>query len=543
MSQLTTNDLKAERAERADRLLTTASGWGAVLIGVLGLHRWIAVGGYPWQDQWARVGLILALALFIMWVWGYWGDIVSRTRQWVRGGGLNAATVALGLVVCLVVVNTIARRSFPLRWDLTKNQRFTLSPRSRGILKGLKNPVKATVFIPNGARTGTRIRDLFNQYRDASEKFTWTRVDPLVDQKTLLEVSPKKLAAPDFTGAVLEYNGKREDLGGEIGEKDVTSAILKMTRDTQRKILFTRGHGEPDVTSAAAGGDASKSIQTLVSDLKQDQNWAVDSLDLYGKDAKTPDPSTVAALVIAGPERPFAPEEEQRVNEFLDRGGHVLLLLNPRGPSFSQFTAKWGIKTGDDLVLDRSQNGLVVVDTPADAPVAVRGARRILFQPMRSVTALTPAPAGITVTPLLKSGPMSEDVPNVPPGKRLTSAELTNSKAGPTGIAALAEKSIGSPDPKKGEEAKKARLVVVGDSVFIADQLARLPSFYNEPLASGLINYLGEEEALVAIPPRDENTEQAFLTPDQGRLFSLIHIWDFPLLALVLALIVYFKRR
>ena len=55
-------------------------------------------------------------------------------------------------------------------------------------------------------------------------------------------------------------------------------------------------------------------------------------------------------------------------------------------------------------MLDRSQQGLVVVEAGRDAHAAVKPAVRVLFQPLRSVTAASPAPTGVTVTELLKSG-------------------------------------------------------------------------------------------------------------------------------------------
>jgi len=533
MSDSTSDIERIERADHADRMLTTVSGWASIVLGILGLHRWVALGAIDW---WARAGLILSFGLAVMWVWGYWPLITGRLRNWTRGGGLNTTAIAVGLVLCLILVNTVVRRRLNWKMDLTQNQRFTLADRTREILKGLNKPVTATVFLPAGAgRAAAQARDLFKQYADASDKFQWTKVDPLVDQTTFIAKKPK-LNQANFTGAILEYDGKRQDLQ-DFTEKDITSAILKMTRETERKILFLKGHGEPEVGATAAAGDPMKSIQTLQEELTGLQ-WQVEAISLYGKDAKAPDPATAAVLVIAGPERELAEDEQKRINEYLNAGGRVLLLLESRGPSLAKFLQPWGVKTGDDLVLDRSQQGLVVVEAARDAHAAVKSGRRVLFQPLRSVTAASPAPTGITVTELLRSGEFSEVIPNFVQGKSDLRAALPTAKPGPIGLAALAEKSIGT-----GDQAKKARLIVVGDSAFMSDQFTRLPTFFNLALASGLVNYLGEEEALVAIPPRDENTEQAFLTPDQGRLLALIHLWDFPLLALLLAIFVYMKRR
>lgn len=517
------------RAEKADQLMTVVSGWAAIVLGLLGWHRLVAVGAIDW---WSRAGLILSLGLFVMWVWGYWPEIATRVRNWVRGGGVNNAAIAIGLVVALIFVNAMVRRRLVVKWDLTKNQRFTLAPRTREILKGLSEPVKATVFIPAG-RSTSRARDLFKQYEDASPNFQWQHIDPLVEQTKLLAMQPPpKLNSMDLTGAVLQYKGKRQDLT-EFTEKAVTSAILKMTRDTTRRILFVQGHGEPPVETAA-GAEPTKSIQELLGNLRE-VDWKIEGINLYGKDVKVPDPADVALMVIAGPERPLAPQEAKIVNEYLNKGGRLLLMLNPGGPNYAEFLKDWGIKTGDDIVLDRSQDGLVLVQADQNSHEAVRPGQRVVFQPLRSVTAVSPAPAGVTVTEILRSGQFSETVTGYQPGKPV---DISKAKPGAVGIAALAEKTIGT-----GDAAKKARVIVVGDSAFASDQWTRIPSFFNLDLAAGLVNYLGEEEALVSIAPKDENTEQAFLTPEQGRLLPMIHFLDFPVLTLLLAVIVYLKRR
>jgi gliding motility-associatede transport system auxiliary component len=513
--------------DKADRALTVASGWAALVLGTLGLHRWIFLLSFDW---WARAGVILGFGLGVMWAWGFWPEITSRLRNWVRGGGLNTTLVAVGLIVCLIVVNTLVRRRLPAKWDLTQNQRYSLAPRSREILKSLTKPVKATVFITTGHRTLGQARDLLNQFQEAGGgKFTWTHVDPLINPEQMLQKGVGLSAEPT---ALFEYEGKQPQKLTDFTEKEVSGAILKLTRNTSRKLYFLEGHGEMS-TEAAPGGASPRSLGMLTQDLKSVQ-WQVEKLNLYGKNVKTPEPADAAAIVIAGPRREFTGDESKRLNEYLNKGGRVLLLLDADGPAYAGFLKPWGIVTTNDIVLDRrAGQGLVVVEQGEQHP-AVKNIGRVLMVSVRSVKPASPAPAGITVTELIKSGDSAVTVPNFMPGKPLS---LEGSKDGVVSLAVLAEKTIGT-----GENAPKARIVVVGDSDFATDTLAQYP-VDNQALASALINYLGEEEALVAIPPKDENTEQAFVTPDQGRLLSLIHYLDFPLLALLLAIVVYLKRR
>ena len=520
------------REERADRILTLVSGWGSILFSILGIHSWVSSGTLTW---WGRAGVILGFGLFVMWIWAYLPLIWQRLVQWKKSGGLNTTLIAIALVVGLVMVNVLVRRRVFMKFDLTKNQRYTLSERSRQLLKSLKEPLKVTVFIPAGRNTA-QARDLFRQYAEASDRFQWSHVDPIVDRKTVLAMRPR-LNEVTFTGAVIEYGGRKENVT-EFTEKDVTSSILKLTREAPRQILFLKGHGEPEVT-AQTGADPSRSLQLLIEDLKTLQ-WPVESLDLYPKDAKAPDPDKVAVVIIAGPQRDLAENETKLLDEYLNKGGRALLMLDPSGPTLSKWLATWGVKTGETLLVGQTQGGLVVsVPEPTHQAVKPFAGGRVIFPPLRQVTTVSPAPSGITAAEILKTAATTQLVENFARGTDINRA-LSTAPAGAYGVAVSAEKQIGT-----GDTAKTARLIVIGDSQYTADSLARQLGMiaYNLDLTKGLINFLGEEPALVAIPPKDENTEQAFLTPEQGRLLSLIHFWDFPLLALVLAIVVYMKRR
>src|SRR4051794_27067790 len=102
------------RPERNEDLMTVLSGWGALVLFILGIHRWASEGTtqillivpFP-ADWWGRALLIFALGLGIMWAWGYWDQIRAWTRTWVRGGGLNTTAIAVGLILCLIIVNTL----------------------------------------------------------------------------------------------------------------------------------------------------------------------------------------------------------------------------------------------------------------------------------------------------------------------------------------------------------------------------------------------------------------------------------------------------
>ena len=112
----------------------------------------------------------------------------------------------------------------------------------------------------------------------------------------------------------------------------------------------------------------------------------------------------------------------------------------------------------------------------------------------------------------------------------------------PVDLALIAEKEV-SPASEE-DEAKRMRMIVVGDALFPSDFLIQgFQQGFNIVLFGNMVNWLAEEDALVSIPPKDEQPDQVFVTDDQKRLLMLVHYLDFPLLAAILGFVVYLKRR
>jgi len=195
------------------------------------------------------------------------------------------------------------------------------------------------------------------------------------------------------TATVCPFGGKIDE--GVAVTLAITGAVLKLTRNTTRKLDFLTGHGELGIDAAAS---QQNSMTTVAETLKSAQ-WPVDKLDLYGKNAKTPDPAEVAVIVVAGPQKALYPEEAKRLQEYLDKGGSVVLMLRPGGPGYSDFLKPWGIATTNDVVLDTANQGGTVLIEKFEDQAAVKNLSRVLFPAVRSVTPASPAPTAIDAVP------------------------------------------------------------------------------------------------------------------------------------------------
>ena len=164
------------------------------------------------------------------------------------------------------------------------------------------------------------------------------------------------------------------------------------------------------------------------------------------------------------------------------------------------------------------------------------------YPAVRSVTPITPAPAGVTVSPLMKSSQQSWAETNLKAPPSLDSKDLP----GPVTMGVAVTKDLSGPAPSgktaSGRTAKIARLVVLGSADMAANYLTQLRGAVNADLVANAINWLAEEDALVNIPPKDETPETVTLTDPQRRVVSTT-VYALPLGAMLMGVFVWWKRR
>ena len=200
----------------------------------------------------------------------------------------------------------------------------------------------------------------------------------------------------------------------------------------------------------------------------------MEKLTLMGKTKAVPADASV--LVIAGATYPLRAEETKAMQEYLGKGGHVLVLVgpSPKSPAFNDLLQPWGVKVGNDQVVDLTNT---ILGTSIPAVVAyethdiTKDLRRAAtaYPFARSVTAITPAPAGVTVTPLMKSSANSWAETNLKGTPKLDPQDTP----GPVTLGVAVTKDLSGPAPTGdkagGKSGKIARLVVLGSSEMAAN--------------------------------------------------------------------------
>jgi ABC-type uncharacterized transport system involved in gliding motility auxiliary subunit len=444
------------------------------------------------------------------------------SRRGTRYGLNTAATLFLFLAVVVVVEALAIRHN--VRVDLTEGRRHTLSSQSINLLKSLEKEVNAVAFYSTAEAGKAAAQNLLDQYAHFSPKFRSEFVDP--DRHPALA---KRYGVTTYGTVVLESGGREEKLQGADEEK-ITNALVRLLREEQRVLYFLTGHGEADLESTERQG-LSQAKQALT-----EVDYEVRPLLLLREKEV---PKDAAALIIAGPQTDLLPAELQAIENYAQRGGKLLVLVDPfTAPRLTKLLKTYGILMGEDVIVDRLSRAfggdyLLPVITEYEPHPITKDFTLAAFFPFARTVDVAEAPVpGITVQVLGRTsvGSWAEtDKAALERGE--ASLDKEKDRQGPVPVGAVAtidlglegqgsrvegqkEEKIG--DGGSGTGDRKGRIVAYGTSGFVTNSHLNLSG--NRDLFLNSVSWLAEEEELIAIRPRQATFTPLVLTANQGRL-------------------------
>ncbi len=500
----------------------------SLLLWVLALFlRWLAIGPAWTPVALAAVGGVLAIIAL--------AAAHATLARFLRARGTQAGANALIMSVLFIgivgVVNYLGYRYYK-RVDLTATGQYTLSPQTIEILQNLDTPVQAiAVYTDEDPRRQT-VEDLLREYAQITDKFTYEFINPNREPAKARRLGITRL------GVVLLLREDRREEVAVLDEEDLTSGLIRVSRDKPRVVYFVTGHGERDPNSFL-DPDYGQAMQTL-----RREFYEIKTLNL--STITNTLPTDMDALIIAGPRRPFSPEEIELVFDYLNGGGRVLLLIDP-DPNldvapFNERLASWGIRLRDDLVIDPRSSFMGDVAAPLVTQYTFHTITKNMpgiatfFPTARSIEVLDASPLDKRVTVLVTTSPdaWGETDYQAP---QLGYTEGKDAR-GPLNLVVVVE--------QVDEEGPRGRLAVVGDADFPSNVLINnVPgALGNVELLNNIINWLTEDEALVSIGPKPP----AFyplkpLTPGEQNVIFVTTTLILPLLILLAGIVIWWQRR
>lgn len=503
----------------------TRNEW-AEIIGSMGLAA--VIGGYVRYSLQGELlltnkVLLIAGAVLILTavVVGFDGIVKFFSRRSSQLG-TNTTILTIAVIVILGLVNFVGFRHHK-RFDLTTEKLFTLSDQTKKVVAGLKSDVNIARFdkVPS-----PQLNDLMSEYTNLSDHIKFQNVDPTEKPDVA-----KDFGATHMGDVIVESGSRKQPLEageGSISEQDVTSAILKVTRDKVKTICFVTGHNEKSLTDDGPEGYS-----------QADQGLKREGYDTKPVNLVTEGgvPPTCDVAVIAGPKQAFFVQEAVMVGKYIDEGGKSLIEVDPQtDPQLENIFHAWNINVGSDIVVDASGVGRLFGTGPETPLVVDYGESPItkklqggmtFFQLARTVTIADRSKSDPVAVELLKTSPRSFTIP-----KLAREVRFDPKTAGPLSLGVAANRTAGD---------KTARLVVIGNSSFAENQWIGLQ--HNGDLFFNAVDWLAQDENLISIRPKSATSRHIVLTEAQAASLRWIEMFFLPGIVILVGISIWWKRR
>ncbi len=160
--------------------------------------------------------------------------ITRRSRLMLRLQGL------LFILLFSVVIGMLAWLStvYVYQADWTASSRNTVSDDTRKLLDGMKAPISITAFVQENKLLRTQIQDVIGSYQRFKDNISLEFVNP--------DTAPERTRELGITTngeLVISYRGRSENIR-KLSEQQLTNALLRISRQEDRWIVFVAGHGE-----------------------------------------------------------------------------------------------------------------------------------------------------------------------------------------------------------------------------------------------------------------------------------------------------------
>ena len=318
----------------------------------------------------------------------------------------TSAFLAFGISLVVIFLLNFLGQLFFERFDLTSEKRYSISDATKSLLAEVDDVVFARVYLdgelpPDYRKLQTAVKEMLDEFRAYNSKIQYEFSDPSAgdDEEERIkryrklteeglqytniriqeagEFSEKVL----FPGAMVAYGEKEipvqllKGLSGASDEEmvnasiqkieyELASALKKLITNQDKKIGFLEGQSEYEELKVADLAYTLDEYYT-VNRLRMDQQLG--ALDDYD------------ALIIAGPDSSFDERDKFIIDQFVMRGGKLLILVDgvrasmdsvqatgmdvsvPKSVNLEDMLFRYGVRINPNLIMDMQALPIPVV--------------------------------------------------------------------------------------------------------------------------------------------------------------------------------------
>jgi len=493
--------------------------------------------------------------------------------------GVNVIVQVALLLFLAIAANYLGFEHYK-RWDLSRDQKYALSDKTKRFLETIKGKMRVTVFFSANSPIGQDVQSLLTEYQYAAkEKIDIEHIDPERNYSRAKALVDKYKIVSDESQIILDYDNRNKavkasemaemDPGNPMfgeppkmiafkGEQAITSAMIDLVEGKKNAVGYVLGHKEPpiadappSITPSMAPDQGARSPLSLVKTVIENENIKFQELNLF----EVPEiPADLKTIVINGPQYDLSEREMKLLHDFWDRQGRILLLLDPsaKTPKLLAFVNDLGVKVNDDRLMAMVKTGIqemarvrdVIGRFLPESPITKKLAdvRGIFVGGTSSLTLEQERvrAANVRLQPLIQAekGYWAEKDYNSTDEAKLQ-ADAAANPGTPLFIGVSIEKG-GSADERV--QTNSARMVVVTNASFVLDT-----SITQDQQAldfmSGAVNWLLSREQLIGIAPKVPKTLTFSLDDNAMRNLRWLILVMLPLIPAVLGFGVWWYRR
>lgn len=444
-------------------------------------------------------------------------------------------TVLLVLAVYVLsgVVAVLATQRWDLKIDLTEEKLYTLSEETQAVLEQLESPVVITVM--NSHQEYPIVpRNLLERYARGGNSVRVRWCDPYLEPLTVRAYEEAGYRV-ELNDLMVEAGGRCEQLkltdlyelssdGTQVtaikAEQAITSAIANTARTQKDLVLFTDGHGE----------QPGASLMELIEE--NHFETAYTTLSVLGIEDRA------RLLCICDPERDFTAEDIAQVEAFLNRGGSVLVFLEPGAQTLenlSAFLADWGIEPGEGAV----EEPRLYVSGSAGNVAATYASHEInRFFTNNRYYVIVPACMPLRQAYISRGNTKTQQVLSTSGSGYVVLEDGSRNENAPFALAVSAQR-----DATLDGQTVTGRMVVIGSKRIYGDDLLASPSLANRDFLAQCAAWCVGESEWISIPPKEMGQPYLPMVAGEAQAFMLLMMIAIPSLLLGFGVVTAIRRR
>lgn len=274
----------------------------------------------------------------------------------------------------MVLIINLIGAYLNIRFDLTKDKRYTLAPSTKKMVDHIDEPLFIKVYLQGDfpaefKRIQTETQQLLEEFKSINENIKFRFIDPNSNAKALIEkgLQPSRLTVQEdgkvseaviFPWAIIQYNNKEENVSLLVNsisgnqeeqlqksienlEFSFTDAIVKLTTKKTKTIAVLKGNGELDDVY----------LYSFLKDLGQYYKLAEFTLDSVESHPESTLKHLLAydAAIIAKPKEVFTEKEKFTLDQYITNGGKTLWLIDN---TFAEMDSLM-VNNGNTVILNR----------------------------------------------------------------------------------------------------------------------------------------------------------------------------------------------